>query len=65
MEFNDSRSKKNEEYWSYLKENFREVAKWPTWMRGADSSNFQECEPSSAKKEEQPEECNNDHPESE
>ena len=65
MEFNDSRSKKNEEYWSYLKENLREVAKWPTWMRGADTSNSQECAASSAKKEERPEEPHDDNREPE
>jgi len=65
MEFNDSRSKKNEEYWSYLKENFREVAKWPTWMRGADTSSSQECASSSAKKEERPEKPQDDNRESE
>src|SRR5258708_27207152 len=65
VEFNDSRSKKNDEYWLYLKENLREVSKWPTWMRGIDPSNSQECTSSPAKKEERPEEPHDDKPESE
>ena len=50
MEFNDSRSKKNEEYWKYLKENRLEVSKWPTWMRGEEVLRTQECASSSEEK---------------
>jgi hypothetical protein len=51
MEFDDSRSKKNEEYWSYLKENRREVSKWPNWMRGEERA--QECASSSKQEEDE------------
>jgi hypothetical protein len=63
MEFNDSRSKKNEEYWSYLKENRREVSKWPTWMRGEEAFRAQECaSPSEQKAEDKSEEDLNENP---
>ena len=38
MEFNDSPSKEKRDYWTYLEDNFKEVTKWPTWMRGDSSS---------------------------
>jgi hypothetical protein len=50
MEFNDSRSKKNDEYWSYLKENQREVSKWPNWMRGEEVARVRECASTSEEK---------------
>jgi hypothetical protein len=50
MEFNDSRSKRNEDYWSYLKENRQEVAKWPGWMRGEGVFHTQECPSNSEQK---------------
>jgi hypothetical protein len=34
MEFSGSHSKRNEEFWQYLRDNLREVLQWPTWMRG-------------------------------
>ena len=58
MEFYDSRSKKNNEYWSYLKENQREVSKWPNWMRGEEVARVRECaSPSEEKKQDDSAEC--------
>jgi hypothetical protein len=37
MEYNDSHSKKIRDYWTYLEENYQEVAAWPPWMRGVAS----------------------------
>lgn len=63
MEFDDLRSKKNEDYWSYLKENSREVSKWPTWMRGGKTES-QEPSTESSTSEQDPETTHNDHSES-
>jgi len=38
MEYEDSHSKKNRDYWTYLEENYKEVSTWPTWMRGESSA---------------------------
>ena len=38
MEFKDSHSKRTKDYWTYLEDNYKEVASWPTWMRGEASS---------------------------
>jgi hypothetical protein len=34
VEFNGSHSKEVKDYWTYLEENYKEVASWPAWMRG-------------------------------
>jgi hypothetical protein len=36
--FNDSRSPKTKEFWSYLEDNYKEVSSWPKWMRGEATS---------------------------
>lgn len=46
MEFNDSRSKEKKDYWTYLEDNFKEVTKWPTWMRGDSSSGSEKTQDS-------------------
>lgn len=45
MKPNDEQNKGNKEYWRYLEETYREVATWPTWMRGESSneSDQQSC----------------------
>jgi hypothetical protein len=34
MEYKDSRLEKAKDFWTYLEDNRREVATWPTWKRG-------------------------------
>jgi hypothetical protein len=34
MVSNDFNSAKTLDYWTYLEENYKEVAAWPPWMRG-------------------------------
>jgi len=45
--------KKNNDYWSYLEENYREVSKWPTWMRGEKALRPQESTPQSEETEDE------------
>jgi hypothetical protein len=42
--FKDSPSNKNvKDFWSYLESTSKEVASWPTWMRGEPHTNIK-CE---------------------
>jgi hypothetical protein len=41
VEFNDFRSEKTKDYWTYLEDNYKEVSTWPKWMRGEAGSSCQ------------------------
>ncbi len=51
MESDGSHSKQNrgneeaKDFWTYLEDNRREVATWPTWMRGETRSSSEGPEP--------------------
>lgn len=53
MEHNGSGSQKTKDYWTYLEDNYKEVATWPTWMRGEASSSLEKSKPKEHRRDEQ------------
>jgi hypothetical protein len=46
MGFNDchSNKRKAKDYWVYLEDNYKEVATWPSWMRGEPGSSSEDAQ---------------------